>query len=187
MVDSSVLFIGGRSGVGKSSAASALHELLAARRIRHAVIEGDTLDLAWPAPWERGDDTVGRNLRSLWQNYRAAGFRRLVYTNTVSVLEARQLSAAMADDPRVVAVLLRASDTTTASRLSRRESGDSLDLHLERSARRAVELDDRAGPDVHRIDTDGMSAAQVAAELLRLTGWTAPGASAERTATDSTG
>jgi ABC-type glutathione transport system ATPase component len=75
---SSVLFVGGRSGVGKSSAASALHELLAERSVRHAVIEGDTLDLAWPSPWQHGDDMAGRNLAAVWGNYRSAGFRRLV-------------------------------------------------------------------------------------------------------------
>ena len=43
---SEVLFIGGRSGVGKSTAAEALHDLLVAADVRHAVIEGDLLDLA---------------------------------------------------------------------------------------------------------------------------------------------
>jgi hypothetical protein len=38
------------SGVGKASAASALHALLKGRDIRHAVIEGDYLDLAHPEP-----------------------------------------------------------------------------------------------------------------------------------------
>ena len=47
-----VLFIGGRSGVGKTSAALELHALLTALDVRHAVIEGDNLDLAHPAPWQ---------------------------------------------------------------------------------------------------------------------------------------
>ncbi len=47
---SEVLFVGGRSGVGKSTAAEALHDLLAAADVPHAVIEGDLLDLAHPAP-----------------------------------------------------------------------------------------------------------------------------------------
>lgn len=166
-----MLFIGGRSGVGKSSAASALHDLLAAREVQHAVIEGDTLDLAWPVPWEHDDDMAGRNLAAIWNNYRSAGFRRLVYTNTVSVLEARHLSAMMGDDPQVVAVLLRAEDETVVERLGRRESGASLVAHLERSRARAAELDARAGADVLRIDTDGMTAVEVAEELARRTGW----------------
>lgn len=48
-----MLLIGGRSGVGKSTVAFALHDLLSARGVQHAVIEGDALDLAYPAPWEQ--------------------------------------------------------------------------------------------------------------------------------------
>jgi hypothetical protein len=43
---SEVVFIGGRSGVGKSSAAYALHSMLSELDVKHCVIEGDTLDLA---------------------------------------------------------------------------------------------------------------------------------------------
>lgn len=38
---SRLLLIGGRSGVGKSTIAFALHDLLVERNIRHAVIESD--------------------------------------------------------------------------------------------------------------------------------------------------
>jgi N-acetyltransferase len=174
MERSSVLFVGGRSGVGKSAAANALHDLLAEREIRHAVIEGDTLDLAWPVPWEHGIDLAERNLRAMWANYRVHGYRRLVYTNTVSVLEARALSAAMADDPHVVTALLRASDETARARLGVREHGAALDAHLERSRAAAARLDAEAPSTTHRIDTDGRTPREVAEELLALTGWLAP-------------
>jgi 2-phosphoglycerate kinase len=45
---SEVLFVGGRSGVGKSSVAFELHARLAALKVKHCVIEGDSLDLAYP-------------------------------------------------------------------------------------------------------------------------------------------
>jgi 2-phosphoglycerate kinase len=45
---SEVLFVGGRSGVGKSSVAFELHAQLAALKVKHCVIEGDSLDLAFP-------------------------------------------------------------------------------------------------------------------------------------------
>ena len=114
---SEVLFIGGRAGVGKSSVAFELHEHLYAAQIKHCVIEGDTLDLAYPRPWEHG--LAEKNLADMWRNYRALGYRRLIYTNTVSVLETEGLAAAMGDDPTVKAVLLRASDATAAARLER--------------------------------------------------------------------
>jgi len=44
------LFIGGRSGSGKSSVAGEIHEQLSSRGVMHACIEGDNLDLAHPPP-----------------------------------------------------------------------------------------------------------------------------------------
>lgn len=68
---SQVLFIGGRSGVGKSTLAWTLHERLIALDVHHAVIEGDALDLAHPAPWEH--HLAKRNLAAMWANYRGLG------------------------------------------------------------------------------------------------------------------
>src|SRR6478735_7976519 len=111
-----LLVIGGRSGVGKSTAAFALHALLRADDVSHAVIEGDALDLAWPRPWEHRLSM--RNLAAVWANYRDLGYRRLVYTNTVAVLEADELAAAMGGSPRVTCVLLTASDAVADARLA---------------------------------------------------------------------
>ncbi len=166
-----MLFIGGRSGVGKSSVAFELHWLLSERRIQHAVIEGDNLDLAYPAPWEHG--LAERNLQAMWQHYRDLGYRRLIYTNTVSVLETAKLAAAMGDDPLIRAVLLRATDPSAQVRLEARETETSLEAHLGRSRQRALELDRDAPPWVRRIDTDGKSIVEVAAEVLALLDWTA--------------
>lgn len=78
--------------MGTTTVAHALHRLLAERDVRHAVIEGDLLDPAHPAPWEHG--LAERNLAAVWSNYRDLGYRRLIYTNTVALLEARTLALA---------------------------------------------------------------------------------------------
>lgn len=169
MTDSHLLIIGGRSGVGKSTVAFALHDLLVERDVQHAVIEGDALDLAHPAPWRHG--LAQRNLQSVWANYRELGYRRLIYTNTVSVLEEEALVAAVGGAPQVTSVLLRGSETTVADRLGRRDSGESLERHLTRSARAAQFLDDDVGTHVHRIDTDGRSPEDIAEELAVIVGW----------------
>lgn len=165
----SVLLVGGRSGAGKSSLASAVHDLLVARDVPHAVVEGDTLDLAHPAPWEHG--VAAANLADVWRRYRALGYRRLVYTNTVSVLEAGSVAAAVGDHPHVTSVLLTASDATVRDRLGRREHGASYDAHVARSDAAAGLLGEQAGPDVHRVATDGRTPAEVAAEVVALAGW----------------
>jgi hypothetical protein len=166
---SDVLFIGGRSGVGKTSVAAEASRLLAGARVRHAVIEGDNLDQAWPEPWRDGFDLAERNLAAMWRNYRALGYSRLIYTNTVSVLQLPALTAALGGEVCAVPVLLTASDTTAAERLGRREVGSALAEHLERSAAAAARLDKTAG--ALRIATDGRSVTDVATELLAAAGW----------------
>lgn len=166
---SEVLFIGGRAGVGKSSVAFEMHERLFAAQVEHSVIEGDNLDLAYPRPWKH--KLAERNLAAMWGNYRALGYRRLIYTNTVSVLETEGLAAAMGDDPIVKAVLLRASDDTAAVRLEQRESATTLELYLNRSRERAAELEQKTPSWVWRVDTNGKDVPTVAGEILKLLGW----------------
>lgn len=167
---SEVLFIGGRAGVGKTSVAFELHEHLYAAQIEHCVIEGDNLDLAYPRPWEH--NLAERNLADMWRNYRALGYRRLIYTNTVSVLQTEVLTAAMGDNPIVKAVLLRASDDTAATRLGGRETATTLELYLDKSRERAAELEQQTPSWVWRINTDHKDVSAVAGEILGLLDWT---------------
>jgi hypothetical protein len=101
--DSELLLIGGRSGVGKSTVAFEISAQLAELRVTHAVIEGDLLDLCFPP--RESHRLLERNLAALWGNYLKLGYRRLVYTNTVSVLFADRIASAMGGTVRVVAVL----------------------------------------------------------------------------------
>lgn len=171
-IRSEVLFIGGRSGVGKSAAAFELHAKLSALGIAHAVIEGDNLDLAFPPPWEH--NLAERNLAAVWANYRALGYRRLIYTNTVSVRYTEQLAAAMGDDPAVTAALLTSSDRTAAERLAARIQGTDLRGHQDRSRAAARELEELTPKRIPRIDTDGRTVSDVAGALLDLAGWAGP-------------
>lgn len=75
---SEVLLIGGCAGVGKTSVAAELHHQLAENRIQQALIEGDNLDLAWPAPWKHGLHLAETNLAAMWRTYNTAGYTRLV-------------------------------------------------------------------------------------------------------------
>ena len=166
---SHLVVIGGRSGVGKTSVAAEMHEQLAAAKVQHALIEGDALDLAWPAPWEHGLEE--RNLAAIWRNYRELGYRRLIYTNTVSVLEIKTLADAMGDDPQVTAILLICNDDTAAGRLSGREIGSGLDTHIARSSQRAQELNQHANEQVIRVATDSRDVIDIAREVIEIAGW----------------
>jgi deoxyadenosine/deoxycytidine kinase len=169
---SRALFIGGRAGVGKSSVGYELHAQLSAARVQHCLVEGDNLDQAWPAPHEHG--LAEQNLAAMWANYRALGYRRMIYTNTASVFEKviHELTTAMGDNPQVTAVLLTCSDATARQRLSQREIGSELTWHIEHSDLMARRLDSRAPDWAHRVTTDNRTVADIAAEVKTLTGWT---------------
>lgn len=173
MIRTQAAFLGGRSGVGKSTVAIALHDILSEREIAHAVIEGDNLDLAYPAPWTAhpGSLLTERNLAAMWSNYRELGYRRLIYTNTVSVLQIPELSAAIGGEVEAVGILLRGSSGAVRSRLLAREEGAALEAHLKRSENAARRLDAEAPAEVHRLDTERASPNAVALQILTILGW----------------
>ncbi|MEV6423618.1 hypothetical protein [Streptomyces sp. NPDC051662] len=167
------LLIGGRAGVGKTTAGWEVSAQLQAAQIAHALVEGDNLDQIFPAPPE--DPSRSRiteaNLAALWRNYSTLGCRRLIYTNTVSVLEPDLIARAIGGTPRIIAVLLTANDATAQQRLSGREIGSQLDAHLTRGARMASHLETTAPAWVHRIPTDGRNAVDIARDIITATGW----------------
>lgn len=169
-----VLLIAGRSGVGKSTVSWEVTSRLADLGVAHAFLEGDLLDQVHPAP---EDDPVrtritARNLAAVWGNYRELGQRRLIYCNTVSVLEPDMITQAMGGDVTPIGVLLTADDTAAEERLRVREVGSYLEPHLERSANMARRLDAHAPAWVHRVPTGGRTVPEIARAVIALTGWT---------------
>ncbi|KUL47071.1 hypothetical protein [Streptomyces regalis] len=170
-----VLLIGGRAGVGKTTVGWEVSARLRAAQVAHAVIDGDYTGAVHPAP--AGDThragITERNLAAVWGNYAELGYRRLVYTNTVSVLDeaAPMFRQAMGDGVRLVRVLLTATDETVEQRLTGRELGSELEHELRGSARKARLLDERAPTDVLRVVTDGRPVIGIAAEVVAATGW----------------
>ncbi len=165
------ILLGGRSGTGKTSVGYEVHAQLAAAGIRHCLIDGDNLDMAYPDPRKHG--LAERNLAAMWASYRALGYRRMVYTNTASVLSevTAALTGAMGDQPRVTAILLTCTDATARQRLAKRETGSELDLHIERSNRMARRLAAYVPDSVHRVGTDDRPVTEIAAEVITLSGW----------------
>lgn len=169
------LLIGGRAGVGKTTVGWEVSAQLRAVSVTHAVIDGDFMGAAHPAP--PGDPhragITERNLVAVWGNYAALGYRRLVYTNTVSVLDdaAPMFRRAMGDGVRLVRVLLTATDATAERRLTGRELGSELEQEVRGSARKARLLEERVPANVVRVVTDGRAVIDIANEVLSVTGW----------------
>ncbi|SEF51874.1 hypothetical protein SAMN05216223_101201 [Actinacidiphila yanglinensis] len=118
------------------------------------------------------------NLTAVWANYARRGYRRLICTNTASVLpEATGMfERAMGPGVRIVRVLLTASDATTRERLVGRELGSELEREWEGSVRKARILDERVSAQAVRVATDGRPVVDIAREVLAATGWAEPGA-----------
>ncbi|MEU9173464.1 hypothetical protein AB0D34_37830 [Streptomyces sp. NPDC048420] len=176
-----VLLVGGRAGVGKTSVGWEVSARLRAAQVAHAVIDGDFMGQVHPAP--EGDPhraAIGeRNLTAVWGNYAELGYRRLVYVNTVSVLEEStgMFRRAMGEGVRIVRVLLTATDETAERRLTGRELGSELEQELRSSVRKARMLDERAPADTLRVVTDGRTVIDIAAEVTAATGWVPAGIS----------
>ncbi|MFC7259915.1 hypothetical protein [Streptomyces lutosisoli] len=175
MTRAEVLLIGGRAGVGKTTVGWEISAQLRAAQVAHAVIEGDYMGYVHPAP--EGDPhraaVTERNLRAVWGNFAELGYRRLIYTNTVSVLDQSTglFERALGGDVRLVRVLLTATDKITAERLKGREIGSELEREMENSARKARLLDERAPADTVRVATDDRAVTDIAREVVAATGW----------------
>lgn len=177
-----ILLLGGASGTGKTSVGWEVSAILERRGVAHCVIDGDTLGHIFPAP--QGDPSrsriVERNLASVWSGFAEVGQTRLVYTNTVSVLEEEMIRRAVvgsgADggasiEIEVTGVVLTACARTVAQRLARRETGAQVDLHIDRSLRAAMLLQQRSPVGTVVIATDGRPVEDIARDVLVATGW----------------
>lgn len=173
-----VLLIGGRAGVGKTTVGWEVSALLRTEAVAHTIIDGDFMGQAHPAP--EGDphrtEITESNLTAVWANFAQRGYRRLIYTNTMSVLpEATGMfERAMGAGVGIIRVLLTASDATARERLMSRELGSELEHELAGSIRKARLLDQRAPAETVRVATDGRLVADIAREVVAATGWAGP-------------
>lgn len=129
-----MLLIGGRAGVGRTTAGWEVPDQLREAGIAHAIVEVDYLGQVHPPP---ADDPhcsaiTEADLAAVWRNYVALGHHRLIYTDTVSVLpgSAAMFERAMGPGVGIGRALLTASDATAPARLSAREIGSALDREV---------------------------------------------------------
>lgn len=167
-----VLVITGPVGVGKTTIAQAVSELLEAAALAHAVVDLDWLRWSYPRP--AGDPfhtALGlRNLALVWQQYRTAGAERLII---VDIVETRAMIAAYAaavPGAEIITVRLDAAVATIQARLAGRERGASLLWHQRRAAELLAHWARSPVEDL-RIDTEGQAVLDIAREVLARTRW----------------
>jgi hypothetical protein len=171
-VTAAALLVTGTVGVGKTSVAETAGDLLAERRVPHAVIDLDWLRRCWPSP--PGDPfhhtITMRNLRAVATTFREAGAERLILAGVVESRAERDEHEAALGVPLTVC-RLRVDLAVVRERLLRRHQLDPAgrDWHLTRSG----ELDDildRARVEDHTVDA-AASPGAVAAAVLAAAGW----------------
>jgi energy-coupling factor transporter ATP-binding protein EcfA2 len=168
-----VLVITGPVGVGKTTVAGAMSELLDQAGVAHALVDVDYLRWCHPSP---PDDpfhiALGlRNLRAVWANYREAGAERLI---VVDIVESRADVAgyqAAVPGAEIRVVRLQAALPTILRRLEGRETGASLLWHQQRAAELVAQMTRDRVEDL-LVDTEGKRVPEIAQEVLARARWT---------------
>ena len=168
--DFNALIISGPVGVGKSSTADTMSEILSKQDIAHAVVDMDYLRYAYPSPKDDPFNTeLGlRNLSIICKNYKAIGIKKLLIPTVVeSQADIDSLANALSSS-KITVVYLEGQIETIHQRLHERHGKrdkDNLDWHLNRS----IEQVEQNKGIKHRdfiVDTTNKSLPEVANEVL---------------------
>ena len=164
------LLLTGTVGVGKTSVAAAVGDLLRERQVANAVVDLDDLRRAWPAaPGDRFNTTVMLgNLSAVAANYVESGFTTLVLAGVLETADDRRQHAEAVPVPLTVCRLVADLDVVHRRlRVRHVDDHDGLAWHLHRSAELAAIQDESAVEDLC-LDVSAVSVADAASRLLDL-------------------
>ncbi|MER8090896.1 hypothetical protein ACIO6T_38655 [Streptomyces sp. NPDC087532] len=167
------LLVNGTVGVGKTSVAESVGDLLTHAGIPNAVIDLDWLRQSWPTPPEDrfNSGMMLRNLRGVAGNYLAAGAVRLVLAGVIENQEDRKLCGD-AIGIELSVCRLQTDLPVIHQRLMRRheDEPEALRWHLARAGELARILE-RAAVDDFTVDATTRPVGEVAAEVTGKAGW----------------
>jgi shikimate kinase len=166
------LVLTGPVGVGKTTVANAISDILREAEIAHACIDLDSLRWCHPSPpSDPFHMALGlRNLAAIWPNYHSAGAQRLVLADIVETRSALAGYQHALPGAAIQIVRLQATLPTILRRLQGREVGASLAWHRRRAAELVAQMDARKVEDV-LVQTDDKTIASIAREVLMRTAW----------------
>jgi broad-specificity NMP kinase len=170
-----VLVLTGPIGVGKSTVADEVSDLLRETGEPHVEIDMDSLSWCYPRP-DGDPHAVGlrfRNLAAIWPNFVAAGARRAVISAVVEARTDLERYPEAIPGAELTVVRLQASPATLEERIRRRMPGAGVQWHLDRAPVLA-EVMERAAIEDHLVETDGRGLREIAEEVLDRVGWRRP-------------
>jgi chloramphenicol 3-O-phosphotransferase len=166
-----VLLITGPVGVGKTTTAHGVGDLLAAANLSYGIVDFDGLTLCYPPPADDPHNSrLGfRNLAVVWKHYAAAGTGRLIIARVIEARDELEQYRQAVPGADITVVRLRASDETLQERVLGRKivTGP---RYVRRSLELARLMDDHQVED-YLVETSGRTVADVAHEVLRRARW----------------
>lgn len=167
-----VLLVTGPPGVGQTTVAAEVSELLDQTEITHAFVDVDSLRWYYPRPaHDRFRIQLAmKNLAAIWANFQAAGATCLILADVVESRDDLERYRMAVPGAKIVVVRLQASLPALAERLGRREMGSALERHLRRAAEVADVMERSQVADA-LIDTTGKSVPAIARDVLLRSGW----------------
>lgn len=167
-----LLIISGPVGVGKTSSAEEVSNLLVEQSVPHTLIDLDCLGETYPRePNDRfGSNLMLTNLRSIWGNCVAVGSKNLVLARVIETDIDKQNIVECVPRAMPVVCQLRADNDTLVSRVRKREIGTGAAWHEQRSRELAASLQSGAPVDFE-VDTEGKSIIAIADEIVRQVLW----------------
>lgn len=167
-----VLIITGPPGVGKTTVAAEVSELLDRASVAHAFVDIDSLRWCYPRPpGDRFRNALAmKNLAAVWANFQAAGAGRLVLADVLESRDDLERYRAAVPGAEIVVIRLQASLRAIEGRLAQREVGSGLEWHVRRAAELVALLEQKRVEDII-IETDNKPVAAVARDVLVQSGW----------------
>lgn len=166
-----VLLLTGTVGVGKTTVAAAINDVLAELRIPNAAVDLDALIWQWPpdSPWNH--QLMIDNLAAIWPNFAARGVTHLVLARVIEDRADLDDYRRAVPDADITVCRLVADEATRTARLeARMPPGPSRDWHLARTVELERTLRERAVEDV-TVGNGDREVGDVARDVLRRIGW----------------
>lgn len=163
-----LLIVTGPVGVGKTSVAASVSDLMNEKNIPNALIDIDALRCAYPAPQnDRFNMSLGyKNLSLILPNYYERGISRFIIPDVIENSESIKQFKSVIPTAEITIIRLTASLSTLHKRLEQREVGDMLTWHKNRAVELSAILDE-VKPEDLLIDTEGKPVLEAAKEALK--------------------
>ncbi len=170
MSKTQVLILNGTIGVGITTIGAFILVLLENAQIPHCYLDLDGLTYSYPHAGLFNRETMLKSLAALWPIHQTNDARHLVLSGVVEQRGEIDDYKNAIGDCDVTIVRLKTAERRRMDRITQREMGASRDWHLARTVELETILDDSNCYDLE-IENDGAEPSEVAAQILKQTGW----------------